>query len=178
MKVESTEVEKLLCGFKDGNEGDFDRLYTYTKDLLYYFAFSITRDRQIAEDVVQETFVKIYRGAGGYRPKTSALSWMLKITKNAAIDENEKRPAIVVKESVIGCKSHEFAVTGTLFVDFVLGHLKKPLRQVVVMHLYGEYTYPEIAEILGISASAAEWRYRTAMKKLRALLEKEGVRCE
>ncbi len=178
MKVEPATVDTYLRGFRDGNEGDFDSLYAYTKDLLYYYAFSIIRDRQVAEDAVQEAFVKIFRNAAKYKPGVTGLSWMMKITKNAALDEKERYSSVVVKEKAGTRKSHELAVTGTAFVDYVLDHLKKSERQVAVMRIYGEYTFPEISEILGISAYAAEWRYRTAMKKFRALFEKEGFRCE
>jgi RNA polymerase sigma-70 factor (ECF subfamily) len=142
---------------------------------MYFYALSIVKDRHTAEDVVQDVYVKVYRNIKSYKPGTNGLMWMIKITKNTAIDAKNDRPLIVITEKAGKGKSPEFAVTGAAFVDYILASLKKNERRVVVMRLYGGCTFGEVASSLGITENAAEIRYRSAMKKLKVKLEKEGI---
>lgn len=175
MRVQPEAVDGYLCGLRSGNKENLGDLYRYMGGLLYFYALSIVKERHTAEDVVQDVFVKVYKNIQKYKPGTNGLMWLMKITKNTAIDAKDTRPLTVITEKTGKKKSPEFAVTGAAFVDYILGHLKKSERQVVTMRLYGGCTFTEVGKLLGITENAAELRYRSAMKKLKTLLEKEGI---
>lgn len=149
-------IDGYLSEVKKGNRVAFEDLYRYSRELLYVYALSVTGDRLSAEDAVQEVFIKI---------------WL-----NAAVDEREKRRSLVISDEMSKKgirKSHENSVAGNNYVEFILKSLKPSERQVAVMHIYGEYTIREIATLLSIPRTTAQWRYTSALKKLKAAIIRE-----
>jgi len=175
VKVDMKIVDNYLCGAKKGNENDFNLLYSYTKDLLYAYALTIVKDRFAAEDAVQETFAKVYKNLGKYIPGTNGLAWLIHIAKNTAIDEKEKRKAVVITDIGGFRASHENAVVSAVYLDYLLEKLTKQERQTIILRLYGECTAKETAVLLKIPVTTAEWRYKTALKKLKSSLGKDGI---
>lgn len=175
MRVSPENVDIFLSEMKDDTDSGFVKLYEYTYELLYMYALSVVKDFALAEDVVQDTYIKIYRNISKYRPGTNGLGWVIKITKNTAINYTEKQGQVVVVEYEPKSKSHEEKIINTDYLNFLLKKLNQKERQVVTLHLFGDYTVREAANLLGISIKTAEWRYHSALKKLRAALKKEGA---
>jgi RNA polymerase sigma-70 factor (ECF subfamily) len=178
MRLDPDILDGYLRGVKNGSREDFGMVYNYAKDLLYVYALSVVGDRVTAEDVVQDAFVKVWQNAAKYRPGKSALAWLITITRHAALDEKEKRKYMVVSDENAKAgkrKSHEEAVIYADYVEYIMKKLKKNERQVVMLRIYGDYTIKEAAEVLDMSVTAAQWHYTSAIKKLKAILIKEGV---
>lgn len=176
MALNPATVDGYLTRIKEKDKAAFEDLYIYSKELLYVYALSVTGDRISAEDAVQESFVKIWQNASGYHPGRNGLAWIITITKNTAIDEREKRKRIVVSDELTKKgrqKSHENAVVNSSYVEFIMKCLKPAERQVAMLHIYGDYTIKEIASLLSIPHTTAQWRYTSALKKLKAAIVRE-----
>ncbi|MDD4124637.1 MAG: RNA polymerase sigma factor, partial [Eubacteriales bacterium] len=128
-----------------------------------------------AEDIVQDSYIKIFRSIGKYRPGTNGLAWIIQITKNTALNYGEKQGRVVIVDYEPKDKGHEDKIANADYLDYVLKRLTAKERQIVTLHLYGEYTLREAADLVGITVTAAEWRYQSALKKLKATLIKDGV---
>lgn len=84
----------LLSQVAAGNEASFSELYQHTSAKLYAVALRILRSKELAEDVVQDAYVKIWSRAGDYDPGIAApLTWMAAIVRNRALDELRRRAA-------------------------------------------------------------------------------------
>lgn len=87
MSAEASELHALLSGAASGDRQSFARLYASTSAKLFGVVLRICRDRAVAEDVLQETYIRIWRSAGRYDPSTARpITWMVAIARNAAID--------------------------------------------------------------------------------------------
>ncbi|MDD4124230.1 MAG: RNA polymerase sigma factor [Eubacteriales bacterium] len=179
MIIEKSTVDGYICGFRDGNRDDFDALYRYTREFLYMYALSVVKDRFAADDAVQDAFIRVYRYAEKYKPGTNALAWLIEITKNAAINAKNDRGAVVIVDKSSraekAIEGPERAAADADYMEYMLKKLSAGERQVVTVHLYGDCTLKETAEILGIPATTAEWRYKSALKKLKRALEADKL---
>lgn len=140
MALDPGVIDGYLSEVKKGNRVAFEDLYRYSRELLYVYALSVTGDRLSAEDAVQEVFIKIWLNAAKYKPGRNGLAWIITITRNAAVDEREKRRSLVISDEMSKKgirKSHENSVAGNNYVEFILKSLKPSERQVAVMHIYG-----------------------------------------
>ena len=86
------ELIWLLASVAKGDEAAFERLYEATRAKLYGVVLRILRRQDLAEEVVQEAYVKIWNSAGQFNPGlASPISWMVSIARNRAIDVARKR---------------------------------------------------------------------------------------
>ena len=91
--VESTELEHLLLCMAGGNEPAFEKLYAATRRKLFATVLPVVRRRHLAEEIVQEAYVRIWLNASAYRPALgSPMLWMITIARNLAIDA-ARRPS-------------------------------------------------------------------------------------
>ena len=88
----SAELVWLLAAVAKGDEAAFGRLYTATRAKLYGVAFRILRRADLADEVMQDAYLKVWRSAGGFDPRlASPITWMVAIARNRAIDLVRKR---------------------------------------------------------------------------------------
>lgn len=95
----SAELVWLLAAVAKGDEAAFERLYAATRAKLFGVALRILRRQDLAEEVVQETYVKVWHGAGQFNPAVgSPITWMVSIARNRAIDMLRKRGEVSIEE--------------------------------------------------------------------------------
>ncbi len=93
------ELVWLIAAVAKGDEGAFERLYGATKAKLFGVVLRILRREDLAEEVVQETYVKIWNAAGQFNPGlASPITWMVSIARNRAIDTLRKRREVSIEE--------------------------------------------------------------------------------
>ncbi len=90
--------EKLLLRVAQGDKEAFQRLYQNTDKTIYGFILSILRNPQDAEEIMQETYLKIWTSAAGYKSQGKPLAWMFTIARNLCYMKfrDQKREAILV----------------------------------------------------------------------------------
>jgi RNA polymerase sigma-70 factor (ECF subfamily) len=95
----AAELVWLMAAVAKGDQAAFERLYAATRSKLFGVALRILRRQDLAEEVIQETYVKIWASAGQYNPGTaSPITWMVAIARNRAIDLLRKRTEVSMEE--------------------------------------------------------------------------------
>jgi RNA polymerase sigma-70 factor (ECF subfamily) len=154
----------------------------------YNFAYRLTRNESDARDLTQEAFIRVYRAWRSFQPGTSFLSWIYRIVTNLYRDELRRKKGRYQEEIPEDNAPQEYAGERPLAVtpidDYVEEQLSEPLsrsldqlspdqRQVVVLADIEEYSYQEIAEIMGCSIGTVRSRLHRARALLRRLLQKQ-----
>jgi len=160
------------------NEKAFGYLYDNYSGALYGIVNSIVTDKEIANDVLQNVFVNIWRKIESYDASKGRLfTWMLNIARNAAIDElrskgyrdSQKNQPLGENVNVAG------AVTGPAISDVglkkVLTRLKTDLRVLVDLSYFQGFTHEEISKALNIPLGTVKTRIRTALIQLRTMIQ-------
>ena len=133
---------------------------------------AVLRDFALADDIVQETYVKIMEKASSYEKGTNARAWILSIARNLSIDIYRRR-SFDCAEQETGDEENRFDEGSVLFsmeVKRALDTLDDEERQIVTMKVYAELKHKMIAKILDISEEACKKKYQRAIAKLRVLL--------
>ena len=143
MNVELYEkTEYALSLIKEGNENGVDLLYLFMGKTMFMVARGVVKDTFLAEDVVQDSFLKIVKNAGKYKKGTNAYAWVCKIVRNTALN----RPTENIDEFF--CLSDgddvEEKTTTRLLVEKLMKSLTPPIvKQMVYMKYFLDMTVRE-----------------------------------
>ncbi|MBI3998812.1 MAG: sigma-70 family RNA polymerase sigma factor [Armatimonadetes bacterium] len=187
--VVSPEPSPLAVSQED--RARFEALVTQHLDGLYGTALRLTRNRAAAEDLVQETFLKAWRSFHTFQTGTNARAWLYKILMNAYIDtyrKSAREPELVDQEDVgdfylyaKAQESEEYRRAGDpeeillsrimdADVKSALEQVPEPFRAAVILADLEEFSYREIAEILGIPIGTVMSRLYRGRRHLQRLL--------
>lgn len=141
---------------------------------VFRFAYSIVQDTHLAEDVMQDTFLKAHRGFLDYQNRGTERAWLFQIARRTAYDALKKR------RREVSCDNTELITLAgpdehTAETD--LSELLRPLtptdRDIVLLHVVAGLTHQEAAKALGRSVHSVKKRYERALCTLRAQLKEE-----
>ena len=184
--------DQLMIDIQSGLSQAFEALVERYEQPLINFFFTNTRDRQFAEDLTQETLLRVYDQAWDYLPTGRFRGWMYRIARNLLIDNIRRRSHDALVRSVRGtgdencvlaslaeevAQPQDSADTGELarMVDELLAELPEEQRLTFTLHHFAELSLPEVAEILHSSTATTKSRLRLAREKLREKLAARGV---
>ena len=181
---------QLVLQYQDGNEGAFEVLLHRHKSRVYTAIYLIVKDRYLAEDLLQEAFIKAINTmkGGRYNEEGKFLPWICRIAHNLAIDHfrrSKRYPEVVLEDGSRVFNSMEFAETSyedaemlretkSRLRDLIKG-LPGEQKQVLIMRHYLDMSFQEIAEKTGVSINTALGRMRYALINLRKKMIKTHI---
>jgi RNA polymerase sigma-70 factor (ECF subfamily) len=170
---------ELIRLIADGDRDAFEQLYQRYARSVYGLALRRLRDRERAEDAVQETFASIWRSASSYRAEQgSGAPWLYAVARNAIVDRFRSMPAESgdVPETATGEPGpEERAETAwtSWQVHSAFGELPDSEQRVIELAYWGGLSQSEIADFLGIPLGTVKTRTRSGLNHLAELLEGE-----
>ncbi len=140
--------------------------------MVYSVVYEILHNREDAEDVASEFFIRLWDIADTYRPGNGHRAWLITIAHNLAIDyvrkhRREDLSAEIPDHLQKGESFPEDQLCQKLSLEQALKTLKEEERQIVNLKIMGELTFREIASLLRKPQGTVAWCYRTAIRKLR-----------
>ncbi|WP_027002883.1 RNA polymerase sigma factor [Hugenholtzia roseola] len=185
-EVSDSELIKL---YQNGSEGAFVTLVERHKTRIYGAVYLIVKDAYVAEDILQETFIKVIDTirSGRYNEEGKFLPWVSRIAHNLAIDHFRKQkryPTVIMEEGSPVLNTIEHAVPSFEAVKIkeetcatlreYIKKLPKPQKEVLMMRHYFNMSFQEIAETTGVSINTALGRMRYALINLRKLMNQSN----
>lgn len=170
-----TEDRALLGAIAQGSKAAFQSYYERHAGRLLGYVLRVTRDRALAEDVVQDVFTAIWQKASSYRAEHgSPQAWMYMIARNKLVDRWRRRPpGEGALETEAGGSLRELVQADpelSLSLERALSVLNPEQRQAVELAVLGGYTHEEAAVALAVPLGTFKSRVRMALLHLRALL--------
>jgi len=168
-------IEKII----QGETYFFEELVTRYRKPVFSICYRMVRQREEAEDLAQEVFVKAYRYLKQYNPEHKFSSWILKIATNTSIDalRKKKLDTMPLEEEIETHREDMSAEKAFLQeearqeIESAIGRLPQEHRIVVLLYHQQGKSYQEIADILDIPLSMVKNRLFRARKTLKAELE-------
>ena len=162
---------------------DFWDIYHTHYERVKKFVFALVKDEWVADDLIQETFIKVQKNLNQLREESKLTSWIFKIAYNLCQDhfrklsQAEKNGHILIEKSEIFTeplfqKEFEQHQMGACVQDKIR-LLPESHQTVLILFDLMEFSHKEIAEIVGISVDNVKVRLHRARKKLKAILEEE-----
>ena len=175
-------LDGWLVRVGSGDRAAFDKVYGAVAATVFGIASRVLQDPGLAEEVAQEAMVEVWRGAARFDPaRGSALAWVSTIAHRRAVDRVRSERAAQEREA----KAAARASGGGAFdqvaesvatrleqqqVRHCLDGLTELQRESVTLAYYGGYTYPQVADTLGVPLGTIKTRLRDALARLRDCL--------
>lgn len=194
MTMKNLDDSVLLKCYIDGDEKAFEVLLMRHKDKIYRFILLKVKDQLLAEDIFQETFIKVIRTVklGSYNEDGKFLPWVMRIAHNLVIDHFRKANKVrMISES--SSKNEEFNIFSTLALEdmniqdqitsdelktqmvSLIDHLPDTQRDILKQRIFQDLSFKEIADMEDISINTALGRMRYALINMRKLIEKHQL---
>ena len=183
--------EELVVAYGGGNNSAFDILINRHKSNIYSYIYFIVRDREMAEDIFQETFIKaiVTIKQGRYTENGKFRAWINRIAHNLIIDnyrQERNEQTISNDECEVDLFNNSKLSDGTIedmiIKDQILADVKKLInylpdnqKEVLLLRYYQDLSFKEIAEITGVSINTALGRMRYAILNMRRMAEEKNM---
>ncbi len=191
MKKAFIDDSVLVSNYIKGDEKCFEVLLSRHKDRVYNFINSKVQDRTIADDIFQDTFIKVINTlkVGKYNEEGKFLPWVMRIAHNLIIDFFRKSNRLPLFNnnyddfdifSVLS--NNELNAEKSMIKDQILSDVRKLVdelpddqQEVLIMRIYKEMSFKEISETTGVSINTALGRMRYALINLRKIIEENKM---
>lgn len=172
----SSRLDDYIKGLAQGDKGALEKLYHETRTAVYAFSLSITKNPADSEDVLQETYLKIWANAGNYKAKGSPMAWILTITKNLSLMKlREKKRHQDMEPEEWDMNFHLPDMVGTIddrhLLEAALNLLTEEERKIILLHAVSGLKHREIADLLDMALATVLSKYHRGLKKLRKYIE-------
>ena len=162
-------------GRTDRNTAEIEALYRQQGAALLLFALAISSDRGRAQDAVHQVFLKAIEN-GSVSEAINKKAYLFACVRNAVLNEakvQDRNMPLDIDSAWFSPPDRDYS--GELNLRRALSDLPDDQREVLVLHVWGELTFSDIGDLLGVSTSTAASRYRYALAKLRgSMLAKEN----
>lgn len=181
--------QELVIRYRAGREEALVELIQRFSASLYRFIWRLIGDASMAEDLVQETFLKVWKHLSSFREQESFKAWIFSIARHLSIDYLRKKKMMVF--SAMGEEEDVIADTiaderPLILADLeqqevkfaiqeALEQLSPPAKMVVLLHDEEELTFEEIAQVTAEPMNTVKSRYRRALQNMRVYLESKSA---
>lgn len=176
-KIDSRELETIIAAIAQDDRCALEQFYKLTDKMLYGFILSILKNPYDAEDVMQDTYLKIRAGAHLYQSKGKPMAWVFTIARNLCLMRlrSQKQHGETSYELLeFGIASEESnMVEDRIVLQKVLQLLDENERQIVILHAVNGMKHREIASILGMPIATVLSKYARSIVKLKKMLNIE-----
>lgn len=188
--MEQFSDQSLITHFKNGDHDAISTLIHRYQSNVYSAIYYLVKDKYIAEDLFQETFIKIIKHlrSDKYAEQGKFLPWMLRIAHNLCIDyfrkiKQEAKVTVANGEDIFSYLSFSdenaekniIKKQTELTVQQLIDQLPDDQREVVLLRIYGDLSFKEIAEITNVSINTALGRMRYALNNIRRVIQTKNL---
>ncbi|BDB53600.1 sigma-70 family RNA polymerase sigma factor [Flavobacterium ammonificans] len=190
MAIPTIDDAALVNSYISGNEAALETLIKRHQSRIFGFIYSKVGDRDLADDIFQDTFIKVIRTlkSNAYNEEGKFLPWVMRIAHNLIVDHfrhNKKMPLYRETEefSIFSVMTDDsLTIENKLISDQVTKDLRQIVeelpddqKEVLMMRLYQDMSFKEISEATGVSINTALGRMRYAVINLRKVIDKHQI---
>ena len=183
--LEILNDKELVESYRNGNVASFELLVERHQNKVFSYILMLVKDRQLADDIFQDTFLKIIRTikAGAYKEEGKFIQFAMRIAHNLVIDHFRKSNRLPMADSVNNeysiidnLKYTDRSIEDEMIEEQVYGDLRKMIdllpdeqKEVLNMRMYADMSFKEIADASNVSINTALGRMRYALINLRKM---------
>ena len=189
--LEILNDKELVESYRNGNVASFELLVERHQNKVFSYILMLVKDRQLADDIFQDTFLKIIRTikAGAYKEEGKFIQFAMRIAHNLVIDHFRKSNRLPMADSVNNeysiidnLKYTDRSIEDEMIEEQVYGDLRKMIdllpdeqKEVLNMRMYADMSFKEIADATNVSINTALGRMRYAIINLRKMAKENNL---
>ena len=177
-KLNEGELKELFIEIKHNNKIALEKLYNRYNKLVYGIAFSILKNKEDSEDVVQTVFSKLYILEKDKLPTDKIGTWLYTVTRNETLLLLRKNNNDVNLDTIYDLEDENNEIDKFINKDSynrLINGLNQREQEIVSLKILSNFTFKEIGELLGESANTIKWRYYKSIYSLRIMLGNLGM---
>ncbi|HNQ13145.1 MAG TPA: sigma-70 family RNA polymerase sigma factor [Bacteroidia bacterium] len=190
MQTAQISDNELIVSYLQGNESALSELVKRHKRKIFTSIYMLVRNRELAEDIFQDTFIKVINTlkAGNYHEEGKFLPWVSRIAHNLVIDHFRKQKRMPLSHDteeysiMDNIRFKDDNVQDRMIKQQIHDHVKQLIeelpdeqREVVLMRIYGNLSFKEIAEATNVSINTSLGRMRYALINLRRIIKEHNI---
>lgn len=190
MKASNPSDQELIKRYLSGNEASLEIIINRHKDRVFGYIFKIVKCQQIADDLFQDTFIKVINTlkSGLYNEEGKFIHWVMRIAHNIIIDYFRKKKRIPIKENSSDRDTFEMlnlrteSIEDILIIDqihtdlrLLIEFLPEEQKEVLILRHYTGMSFKDIAEETQVSINTALGRMRYAILNIRKLVDENKI---
>ena len=165
-------LNEVFLELKRGDQSHFNWFYENSKKQLFYNILSYTKNYDLSEDLLQETYVKFLTNIKNIDDKVNVLGYLMVMSKNITLDYFKKNNRIeTLNEEDISFEDNK--IHETMLVSKIKEILNDIEFKILILHILGELTFNEIKDIVKKPLGTVLWIYNKSLKKVRKELNYE-----
>ena len=173
MKIDDKELEKIFLDIKQNKIQGIEELYSKYKKVVYGIAFTISKNKEDSEDIMQMIFAKIYEMENSKLPTSNYASWLYSTTKNETINflKKKKNDRPIDKIYEISDDNSELnKVIDNIEFNKLISKLNDKEKEIISLRILSNFSFEEIAKLLKEPVGTVKWRYYKSIYSLKAIL--------
>lgn len=173
------DEQKIIEMVQQGNTNAFSYLVNKYQDVVYSIALKVLKNRDDAEEMAQESFIKAYRSIRSFQGKAKFSTWLYSITYNTCISQARKKkiPSTQIDNLPVSDEEDTDAFTGIMeenrsrYLEMALKQLPEEDYTLIILYYYEDQSIDDVSKITGLTESNVKIRLFRARKKLHTLMK-------
>ena len=174
MKINDKELSIIFMNLKSLNDrNSFDEFYKKYNKIVYGIAFSILKNKEDSEDVVQNIFSKILTLDKEKLPSTKYASWLYEVTKNESISIYRKRNETIDIDKIYEIEEQDNEINKVIDkiqYNKLISKLNNKEKEIISLKILSNLSFEEISKLLGEPIGTIKWRYYKSINTLKIML--------
>lgn len=175
---EKVELKNIFNELKKGNKNVIEELYKKYNKMIYGIAFSILKNKEDSEDIVQTVFQKLYTIDKDKMPKDKEATWLYAVTKNETLLLLRKKNDTYDIEKVYNIANEDNEINKLIdreSYNQLINKLESKEKEVVSLKIISNLSFSQISELLGEPVGTVKWRYYKSIYALKIMLSNLGM---
>ena len=178
MKVNRKELHNIFIGIRKHEKKEFDKLYENYKTLIYGVAFSILKNKEDSEEIVQTVFMKIFKLAQDKLPNKNEASWLYTLTRNETIALIRKKKDTINLEKIYEIENNNAEIDSIIDEEVynkLINGLTEREKEIISLKILAKLTFNEISKLINEPVGTVKWRYYKTVNTLKILITNLGM---
>lgn len=177
-KINDIQLKELFIEIKNNNKIAFEKLYNQYNKLVYGIAFSILKNNQDSEDIVQNVFTKLYTMDKSKLPNNNEATWIYSVTKNETLNFLQKKHSDISLENVYEIEDTDNEINEIIDKDTynrLISKLDDKEKEIISLKILANFSFDEIGTLLNKPTGTIKWKYYKSIHTLKILLGNLGM---
>ena len=173
VNIDNQKLNQIFLDIKENNMKGIEALYITYKQMVYGVAFSILKNREDAEDMVQTVYTKIYEMDKSKLPTNKEASWLYQITKNETLNFLKKRKNEISLDKIYEIENNHNEIDKAIdYIEFNkrLSKLNNKEKEIISLKIISKFSFQEISDLLNEPVGTVKWRYYKSLRSIKLML--------
>lgn len=171
--MDNEELRSIFKGIANKDEKEFNKLYKNYKNLIYAVSFSMLKNKEDSEEVVQTVFMKIWNIKRSNLPESNEATWLYNVVKNETINYLRKQKHTLNIDDLYYIDEENEEIKNIIDKEYynkILSKINTNEQEIVSLKILSGLSFREIAQILNIPISTVQWKYYKSLHILKMLM--------